>query len=49
MDEYRTLLKTHFGIDLGAQLETLWNSTARVGAYSSSGTPSMHPGYGCCR
>lgn len=29
MDEYRTLLNTHFGIDLGAQLETLWNSTDR--------------------
>jgi len=29
MDEYRTLLKAHFGIDLGRQLETLWNSTAR--------------------
>ncbi len=29
MDEYRTLLKTHFGIDVGPQLETLWHSTAR--------------------
>jgi N-hydroxyarylamine O-acetyltransferase len=29
MDEYRMLLKTHFGIDLGSQLETLWHSTAR--------------------
>ena len=27
LDEYRTLLKTHFGIDLGPQLETLWNAT----------------------
>ncbi len=30
MDEYRTLLKTRFGIDLGAQLETLWHRTARL-------------------
>jgi N-hydroxyarylamine O-acetyltransferase len=29
MDEYRTLLKTHFGIDVGPQLQTLWHSTAR--------------------
>jgi N-hydroxyarylamine O-acetyltransferase len=29
IDEYRTLLKTQFGIDLGSQLEPLWNSTAR--------------------
>ena len=27
-DEYRTLLKTHFRIDLGAQLESLWSNTA---------------------
>jgi N-hydroxyarylamine O-acetyltransferase len=29
IDEYRALLKAHFGIDLGPQLETLWNATAR--------------------
>ena len=29
MDEYRTLLKSHFGIDLGPQLATLWHSTVR--------------------
>ena len=29
IDEYRTLLATQFGIDLGPQLETLWHSTAR--------------------
>ncbi len=29
IDEYRTLLKTQFGIDLGSQLETLWHNTAR--------------------
>jgi N-hydroxyarylamine O-acetyltransferase len=28
-DEYRTLLETHFGIDLGAQLGPLWNNMAR--------------------
>ncbi len=30
IDEYRTLLQTYLGIDLGAQLETLWDKTARL-------------------
>lgn len=29
MDEYRTLLNRHFGIDLGPQLEPLWHRTAQ--------------------
>jgi N-hydroxyarylamine O-acetyltransferase len=29
MDEYHTLLKTHFGIDVGPQQQTLWHSAAR--------------------
>jgi N-hydroxyarylamine O-acetyltransferase len=28
IDEYRALLKAHFGIDLGPQLEPLWHATA---------------------